>query len=108
MQAAGSKFGDVANGGSAEVTISYTTTLAVVSHFRVLQKGRRLIAHRSLANASGVLGFELYAGRHQLTRRLIAVHHSRSYVYRTRYAGKGPFRLSAVRRNGHSVSIRSR
>ncbi|MDQ2741923.1 MAG: hypothetical protein M3Z66_06450, partial [Chloroflexota bacterium] len=78
--------------------------------------GRVLIQHRGailrlswrLSRVSGVVGFDLYAGRHRLNARLIPVHRSPVYRYQIPWRGTGPYRVLVLLTSGGAVSVSAR
>jgi hypothetical protein len=71
-------------------------TAARVTGFSVRRHGSVLDFHWRLASSAGVAGFNVYAGRHRLNRRLIPAHAGLTYHYRVRWAGSGPYLLRLV------------
>jgi hypothetical protein len=82
---------------------SPSPTAAYVSGLNVVRRGTRVVVHWRLVETQGVLGFNLYAGRHRINRRLVLLHRSRMYVVSYTWTGHGPYRLGVVLRNGREV-----
>jgi len=84
---------------------SANPTAAHVSRTSVTEHGSQLTFRWSLANRSGIAGFNLDARSHQLNGQLIPVHASHSYRFTTRYHGAGPYVLHVVHRDGSTTLI---
>ena len=80
-------------------------TAARVSRASVSKHSSQLIFRWSLANHSGIVGFNLDARSHRLNGRLIPVHAARSYRFTARYHGAGPYVLQVVRRDGSTIPV---
>lgn len=80
-------------------------TAARVSRASVSKHGSQLTFRWSLANRSGIAGFNVSARSHQLNGQLIPVHAAHSYRFTTRYHGAGPYVLHVVHRDGSSTLV---
>lgn len=81
-----------------------TPTAALLAHVSAARAGSFLVFHWRLAERSGVVGFNLYAGIHRLNARIISVHIGRTYSYRARWMS-GPKTLHILRANGTPVIV---
>ena len=54
----------------------------------------------TVAQATGIAGFQVYAGSTQLTQHTIPAHASRSYHFTTSLAPKGPYTLHMLMIDG--------
>ncbi len=84
---------------------SSNPTAAHVSRTSVTRHGSQLIFRWSLANRSGIAGFNLDARSHQLNGHLIPVHAAHSYRFTARYHGAGPYVLHVVHRDGSTTPV---
>jgi len=91
--------------GVAQIFVPSGTTAARVSRFQVTQQGRTLMFHWRVSAPAGLIGFNLYAGAHQLNAHLIPVHTASRYSYRTRTSRSGPYRLHLVLADGHEIVV---
>ena len=83
-------------------------TYAPVTHFRAIHRGPKLVFTWRMANHSGVVGFNLYAGAHKLNARIVPVHTSPRYTVRTPWRhGKRGYTLQIVLRNGRHLTART-
>jgi len=98
--------------GAFEVTSGAPTVARVArftaSRLRGLSNGSRAVFRWHLTSDQGIAGFNLYAAKHRLNPRFIAVHAQRSYRYTVEWSGCGPFTLQVVLRNGQHSSIHAR
>ncbi len=85
--------------------VSFKPTAAVVSRFRVTRHGSRIVCRWRLVERSGVIGFELYAGRHRASR-LIPVHQSRDYAKTIQLRPSVRCSLHVLLRSGNQLTIR--
>ncbi|MDQ2741367.1 MAG: hypothetical protein M3Z66_03590, partial [Chloroflexota bacterium] len=91
--------------GVAQIFVHSGTTAAHVSRFQVAQQGRTLMFHWRVSAPAGLIGFNLYAGAHQLNAHLIPIHTGLRYSYRTRTSSSGPYRLHLVLANGQEIVV---
>jgi hypothetical protein len=57
-----------------------------------------------MARQIGVVGFDLYAGKHHLNQRQIPARQTNSYRTRVNWTKSGPFKLVATLANGLKIS----
>ena len=91
--------------GVAQIFVHSGTTAAHVSRFQVAQQGRTLMFHWRVSAPAGLIGFNLYAGAHQLNAHLIPIHTGPRYSYRTRTSRSGPYRLHLVLASGQEIVV---
>lgn len=91
--------------GVAQIFVQSGPSAAYVSRFQVAQQGRTLKFHWRLAAPAGLIGFNLYAGAHQLNAHLIPIHTGSRYSYRTRASSSGPYRLHLVLADGQEIVV---
>jgi len=95
-------FGPHCNLGAFE-GVAAAPTAARVSRLTVHRHGSSVTFRWRLAVATGVRGFNLYAGLHHLNRQLIPVHRSARYSYAAHWAGTGSYSLHVVLTDGEEI-----
>jgi predicted outer membrane repeat protein len=75
-------------------------TLARVTAFTLYHERARLLFRWRMADTAGVVGFNVYAGAHQLNHHLIPAHLSPTYSYPVRSGRGGGYRLGVVLSSG--------
>jgi len=95
-------FGPHCNLGAFE-GVAAAPTAARVSRLTMNRHGSSVTFRWRLAVATGVRGFNLYAGGYHLNRRLIPVHRSASYSYAAHWAGTGSYSLHVVLTDGTEI-----
>lgn len=79
-------------------------TAAHVVHFTATRRGHTIRFRWRLADATGVVGFHLFAGRLRLNRHVIPTHDSRQYQAIKRYH-PGPVRLQVLLDDGQTLMV---
>lgn len=82
-----------------------TPTLARLAGVHLARHGAELTLRWRVTTNRDIAGFDVYAGVHRLNRRLIAVHRSPFYQYRTRYAGHSKLPLHVLLTSGEQVVV---
>ncbi len=96
---------DFGNNRLNEYTVPASPTLARVARFSAIRHGATVNFSWRLTRTSGILGFDLYAGQHQLNPHLIRATSRKEYHYRIRGLKRGPFTLRVILTNGRPVAI---
>lgn len=80
-------------------------TAARVARLTAQRHGAAITFRWHMAVATGVAGFNLYAGSHRLNQRLVHVHRAPSYRYHVHYGGTRRLSLHIVLVTGRQVSV---
>ncbi len=96
---------DFGNDRLTEYTLLVSPTATRIARFIATRDGSAMRFSWRLTETNGILGFDLYAGQHQLNPRLIRATSRREYHYRIRGLKRGPFTLRLVLANGRQVAI---
>lgn len=99
------------DGGSnpLETVEAYTPaahpTPARMAHLFVARYGEPLHFQWHMMDRGDVTGFDLFAGPHRLTARMIHPLHSRTYQHWARWAGTGTYFLRVIMTNGGDLTV---
>jgi hypothetical protein len=84
------------------------TTPARVSRLSVHRQGHVVTFRWHVAIPSGIVGFNLYAGKSRINSHVIASHTGRDYTARVSTAHSGPYRLGVILSSGKVISVRGK
>lgn len=80
-------------------------TVARVARLTMHRWGAQLSFHWRMAETAGIVGFNLFAGKHRLNPQPIRPHHAASYRYRALWSGHGPYALQVLLANGRHSTV---
>lgn len=89
-------------------TVSYVASFTATRRHAMDRAWWNVTFHWTMANAVGVVGFNLYAGTHRLNSKVISRHTRRTYAFATRWTGKERYTLHVLLSRGQDVVVPSR